>query len=410
MSSNDDAQVGRILSRREALLLLGGLGLLVASGCGSSAAVSGSSLLPTEQFPGLPGLPSGSSDSVGRVVSLLSDNLLTGSQASEHGGNSMLADTALSLGPGAVSTDFSWGIWGWGGLDSLILPSQLLLELAIQTGMQYTLLISNYSSGRWEVHANRGSQALSHQYQNTADYVSPNGNTYVALIVSGTNSMLANSLNLLAVALPSVVATPDLTEGPFFEDEDINDPDMLSGTSRSTVVNGIPLALNLLVYEINGSAITPLEGAKVDIWHCDAIGVYSDEPAGINGEDTQGQTWLRRYQLTDGNGAAGFNTIYPGWYTSRATHIHFKVRKYNGQTTVYEFTSQLFFDDSLSSSIFSSAPYVSGNRVLNSQDNIYQETDEDAGDGSKSGPKLLLDVQPSGKGYAATFVIGLKMS
>ena len=82
----------------------------------------------------------------------------------------------------------------------------------------------------------------------------------------------------------------------------------------------------------------------------------------------------------------------------RATHIHFKVRKDN-----MEFTSQWFFDDALSDEVHANEnPYnedgASG-RLQNSEDNIYQE----------SNAMLLLDVQPSDDGYAATFTIGIQM-
>ena len=91
----------------------------------------------------------------------------------------------------------------------------------------------------------------------------------------------------------------------------------------------------------------------MDIWHCDAHGLYSDvsDPR----FDTQGKKFLRGYQTTDSNGVAKFITIYPGWYQGRAVHIHFKIR--SGSGPVYEFVSQLFFDDALSDQVYNQAPY-----------------------------------------------------
>ncbi|MFC7131136.1 hypothetical protein [Haloferax chudinovii] len=66
----------------------------------------------------------------------------------------------------------------------------------------------------------------------------------------------------------------------------------------------------------------------------------------------------RGIQLTDDTGAASFTTIYPGWYTGRAVHIHFKVRSSNDATEAYEFTSQLFFDDDRADRVYARAPYV----------------------------------------------------
>ena len=67
--------------------------------------------------------------------------------------------------------------------------------------------------------------------------------------------------------------------------------------------------------------------------------------------------FLRGYQITDGNGVAAFTTIYPGWYGGRAVHIHFKLRLYAGSSKTYEFTSQLFFNDALTDSVYTQSPY-----------------------------------------------------
>ncbi len=86
-------------------------------------------------------------------------------------------------------------------------------------------------------------------------------------------------------------------------------------------------------------------GAIVDIWHCDAAGVYSD--ATDPGFNTVGKKFLRGYQVTDANGGVQFTTIYPGWYRGRTVHIHFKVRAKAKSGQSYEFTSQLYFDDAI---------------------------------------------------------------
>jgi protocatechuate 3,4-dioxygenase beta subunit len=89
------------------------------------------------------------------------------------------------------------------------------------------------------------------------------------------------------------------------------------------------------------------------------------------GFNTEGQKWLRGYQVTDANGVAQFTTIYPGWYSGRAVHIHFKIRT-SLEDNGYEFTSQFFFGDSLSDQVFANAPYTSkGQRDrLNDDDDI----------------------------------------
>jgi protocatechuate 3,4-dioxygenase beta subunit len=197
-------------------------------------------------------------------------------------------------------------------------------------------------------------------------------------------------------ALPSCIVRPEVTEGPYYVDEDLNRSDIRSDPASGAVKEGTMLMLTFNVSQIANGGCTPLEGAKVEIWHCDAAGVYSD--VSDPGFNTQGQKFLRGYQVTDANGQATFTTIYPGWYSSRTVHIHFKVHHdTSGQGR--EFTSQLFFDDALSDRVLSQAPYASkGQRdTLNSTDRIYND-------------QLLLNVTQAGQGYAAAFDIGLQMT
>jgi protocatechuate 3,4-dioxygenase beta subunit len=199
------------------------------------------------------------------------------------------------------------------------------------------------------------------------------------------------------------VVTPAETEGPYFVDELLRRSDLTSGTSRAGVLNGLPLLLQIGVYSVSGSACTPLSGAQVDIWHADSGGVYSD----ISAQRTVGEKFLRGYLLTDQTGMAQFTTIYPGWYPGRAVHIHFKVRIYSSSgAKTYEFTSQLFCDDSVTDTVFAGAPYnARGTRdTRNTSDSIYT-----AGGG---GQKLMLALQraTSGSGYQGTFSIGLQLS
>jgi protocatechuate 3,4-dioxygenase beta subunit len=194
------------------------------------------------------------------------------------------------------------------------------------------------------------------------------------------------------------VARPALGEGPFFVDEQLNRSDIRSDPADGSVRPGAPLALSLRVSRLARGVCAPLPGATVDLWQCDALGVYSgvQDPGG----STVGRKFLRGYQTTDGEGWVRFTTIYPGGYRGRAVHIHFKVRSPAAGGRVHDFTSQLFFDDVLSDQVFAQPPYAGAGaqRVRNARDFIYRS----------AGPQLTLAVKPAAPGYAATFDLALE--
>jgi len=194
------------------------------------------------------------------------------------------------------------------------------------------------------------------------------------------------------------VARPRLEEGPYFVDERLNRADIRSDPADGSVRAGVPLQLAIHVSRMASTACTPLAGVLVDVWHCDADGIYSDvrDPS----FDTTGKKFLRGSQRTDAAGTARFTTIYPGWYHGRTVHIHFKLRGPATDGRSFDFTSQLFFDDAFTDRVFAQPPYASrGPRtVRNERDGIYRE----------GGSQLVLAVTPDGPGYAAAFNIGLQ--
>lgn len=195
-------------------------------------------------------------------------------------------------------------------------------------------------------------------------------------------------------SLPACVVRPEMTEGPYFVDERLLRSDIRSDPATGAVSQGAPLEITMNVSQVAGGGCTVLDGAMVDVWHCDAQGVYSDvaDPR----FNTVGQQFLRGYQVTDANGQVKFTTIYPGWYQGRTVHIHFKIRSGN-----QEFTSQLFFDDAFTDQVYLQEPYAGqGERtVRNDGDGIYQN----------GGAQLILPVTQVGNGYTATFDIGMQM-
>lgn len=209
-----------------------------------------------------------------------------------------------------------------------------------------------------------------------------------------------------ATALPACVVRPELTEGPYFVDGQLNRMDIRVDPSDGSIKEGVPLRLIYRVQDVTGGVCAPLAGAQVDVWHCDADGVYS----GVSdpGFDTSGQYWLRGYQVTDESGIAEFMTIVPGWYSGRAVHIHFKIRTEAG----YEFTSQFFFDPTVIEQIYALEPYAENGLpdMPNERDGIYQQSGDQltltlvamAGD--------ELETLEAEAGYTATFDIGLDLS
>jgi protocatechuate 3,4-dioxygenase beta subunit len=196
----------------------------------------------------------------------------------------------------------------------------------------------------------------------------------------------------------SCVVRPQQTEGPYFLDEKINRSDIRVDPSDNSVKEGAPLHLVFLISRMKDNTCTPLKGAMVDLWQCDALGAYSDLKD-VNGlYDTRGKKFLRGYQVTDASGRAEFMTIYPGWYPGRAVHIHFKIRTEPG----YEFTSQLYFDDSITDQVHAQAPYATkGQRtVRNEGDSVFQ----------RGGKDLILQLAKEATGYRGIFDIGLQIT
>lgn len=197
------------------------------------------------------------------------------------------------------------------------------------------------------------------------------------------------------------VVRPEMTIGPYFVDEQLDRSDIRLNSVDNSVKEGVPLTLNIVVASVGNNSCTPLEGAQVDIWHCDAQGQYSG--VSDRGFETTGQDFLRGYQVTNTSGGVQFQTIYPGWYSGRAVHIHFTIRTRGADGEDYQFTSQFFFDDSLTDQVHAQEPYASkGQRdTLNSTDNIFQG----------GGDQLLFNLQgDNASGYTGTMNIGLDLT
>lgn len=231
------------------------------------------------------------------------------------------------------------------------------------------------------------------------------GNSTYASSTSSTVSVsvTASSSATCGTTIPSV------TEGPYWTD------DSASGYNRSTITSdiagtntqtGVALTLTLYIYDRKNSCAA-MESVQVDIWHCNASGIYSGVKNSTNGNgaDYTSQSWLRGYQLSDSTGMVKFVTIIPGWYSGRTTHIHMRLRStYDTSSDGSTNTAQLFFDqtfiDTLDTTV---SPYSSSgkNTVTNAGDSIYN---------SEGGTTLLSVSGSASAGYAASFSIYLPLS
>jgi len=153
--------------------------------------------------------------------------------------------------------------------------------------------------------------------------------------------------------------TPRQTEGPFYFDPRLVRRDISEGRP------GARLRLRLQV--VGAGDCSPAPRTRVDIWHCDSAGVYS----GYESERSAGGKWLRGTQFADADGVVAFETLYPGWYEGRATHVHCKVATPDGR----EVTSQIYFPDPLSDQVYAQSAYRGrgGRRLRNDEDGIFRQ-------------------------------------
>ncbi len=150
---------------------------------------------------------------------------------------------------------------------------------------------------------------------------------------------------------------------------------------------GIPLKIIIKIENINANC-EPLVGAKVDIWHCDALGNYSEYKDQIDGDFTT-QHFLRGRQTTDTNGLVSFISIYPGWYPGRAPHLHLEIKSESGKSLLITQTS---FNEDISNLVYSASPYKGNFDTPNNKD-------ESFGDNSKNLPDSLTGNLTDGYTY-----------
>jgi protocatechuate 3,4-dioxygenase beta subunit len=167
----------------------------------------------------------------------------------------------------------------------------------------------------------------------------------------------------------SCVLIPQETEGPF--PLDLSGDEAFFRTDITEGRPGVPMTLALALVDVNAGC-RPISGARVDVWHCDADGSYSGF-AQRGGADTSGETFCRGIQLSDAGGQVTFQTIFPGWYPGRITHVHFQVFFDSGLAS----TSQIAFPAEVVEAVYAVDPYAAKGRNTTvrtlSEDNIFAD-------------------------------------
>jgi protocatechuate 3,4-dioxygenase beta subunit len=133
-------------------------------------------------------------------------------------------------------------------------------------------------------------------------------------------------------------------EGPFYFDTKLMRPDIAEGRP------GLPVEYRISVV---GADCQPIANAGVDVWQCDAAGVYSGYAEQATGVSTKGSTFLRGIQMTNAQGLARFTAIYPGWYPRRIPHLHVKLHS-AGKVVL---TTNLFYPEAVNAEVYSSPLY-----------------------------------------------------
>ncbi len=192
------------------------------------------------------------------------------------------------------------------------------------------------------------------------------------------------------------VLFPQAVEGPYYFDPKLVRADISEGRP------GLPLKLVLKLID-NGSC-APIEGARIDIWHCDAGGIYSGyaRQGDKRNISAEAQHYLRGTQLSDAKGYVTFQSIYPGWYPGRTPHIHIKALL-NDKSVL---TGQVYFPDEMSLRVYNShAPY--NQRPVpdtsNTRDFIFRE-------GAKEGGGIILAMEEAENGVTGTLLIAVDQS
>ena len=204
---------------------------------------------------------------------------------------------------------------------------------------------------------------------NSGQVTTTDGSTATVDTKTTTTSATPTSKSKLAAAdfdsASSCKVTTEQIEGPYYFDVDSIRSDIREDREGTLLRLGVRVR--------DADSCEPIENAIVDIWHCDALGLYSGFESASTGAGGPGRsdekTYLRGAQATNSDGIVEFKTIYPGWYRGRTTHIHAKVHL--DKTTLL--TTQLYTTKAVDDEVHARAPYNedTGRDTFNDTDFLY---------------------------------------
>ena len=150
----------------------------------------------------------------------------------------------------------------------------------------------------------------SHPYYKAHDLKSARSESYI----SGNSSIsLDTAPQDLFRDSSSCILQPEVTEGPYYVTGELIRKDITDGEK------GVPLALDIQI--VDTTTCEPVPAIYVDVWHCNATGVYSGVVADGNGISNDSgninNTAFRGLQKTDNDGIVQFDTIFPGHYLGK---------------------------------------------------------------------------------------------
>jgi protocatechuate 3,4-dioxygenase beta subunit len=164
--------------------------------------------------------------------------------------------------------------------------------------------------------------------------------------------------------------SPTETEGPF----PTKAPSSLVTKDIRSDRTGVPFTINITINNKNNNCAA-LAGAIVDIWHCDKDGYYSEYGGtGMQSVNYTSVHFLRGRQTTDANGLVSFTSIFPGWYSGRAPHIHVHIYNASGKSLL---VTQIAFPTDVCDTVYTTATqyYTRGKQdTSNARDNVFSDS------------------------------------